>query len=353
MASAQASAVALALQRTPIPLKPNIDTDDYEMVTLTNMVNDHKRKAEVPAINKNDAGLICKAVLEFEDATRASRLNLTTAALMYDKFCEITKGTYRTKFDQLRAQNAANLAGFAQAKLQFIAHYIKDTSLADQQAYLEGKKKPYSIPVPKLGERLEDINRLMAKFPGHEFQFLLSDAGIASKSVSSLNPQSNGIIESVHRSIEVALQTLFQASNPTTIVEANDLVDHPLATAMHATRCASHSSLNGASPGGLVFHRDMFLDIPFLADLLTIQGLHQQKIDHRLLQANMRCIAHEFRVGEQVLKRRGLKAGDKLKSSSTGHYPIEQIHTNGTVTIRLNQHIRERLNIRRLLPYRS
>lgn len=55
--------------------------------------------------------------------------------------------------------------------------------------------------------------------------------------------------------------------------------------------------------------------------------------NHRLLQANARRIAHDFQVGEQVLKRRGLRTSDKLKSSNTGPYAIERVHTNGTVTI--------------------
>ena len=191
------------------------------------------------------------------------------------------------------------------------------------------------------------------EFVGHEFQFLLLNAGIITVPISSHNPQSNAIIESVHRSIGVAIRTLFQSFQPTNAAEAVRLVNRALATAMHATRCASHSSLNGASPGGLTFHRDMFMDIPFLSDLITIHDLRQQRIDQRLLRANSSRLRHEFRVGEQVLKRQPVGARDKLRPSNTGPYTIEQVHTNGTVTIRLQNNIRERINIRRILPYRS
>ena len=37
------------------------------------------------------------------------------------------------------------------------------------------------------------------EFTGHDFQFGLDKAGISSRPVTSLNPQSNGIIEHVHQ----------------------------------------------------------------------------------------------------------------------------------------------------------
>ena len=191
------------------------------------------------------------------------------------------------------------------------------------------------------------------EFVGHEFQFQLLNAGIITVQVTAHNPQSNGIIESVHRSIGVALRTLLQATTPRTATEAYRLIDRAIATTMHATRCASHSSLNGCSPGSLAFHRDMFLDIPFITDLLTLRDLRQQKIDLRLLKANQRRVQHDFRVGEQVLKRQPVSPQDKLKPSNVGPFPITRVHTNGTVTIQLTDRIQERINIRRILPYRS
>ena len=56
---------------------------------------------------------------------------------------------------------------------------------------------------------------------------------------------------------------------------ANNIVDHALATAMHATRIAVSRHLGNNSPGAIAFHRDMFLNIPFQADLLAIQERRQ------------------------------------------------------------------------------
>ena len=121
---------------------------------------------------------------------------------------------------------------------------------------------------------------------------------------------------------------------------------------MHATRCAAHSSLARQTPGGLVFRRDMYLDIPLMADIIAISNVRQQIIDQRLLKANSKRKPHEFTVGEQVLKRNLIGPRDKLRPTFSGPYRILQVHTNGSVTIQLDARIRERINIRRLQPFR-
>ena len=128
---------------------------------------------------------------------------------------------------------------------------------------------------------------------------------------------------------------------------------HALAQAMHASRCISHGSLNNVSPGAVAFHRDMYLDLPFVADLLTLQQMRQGQIDKQLLQANAQRLARDWRVGEQVLVRNALKAGSKLVPTFRGPYPILTVHTNGNVTIQHPNGIQERVNIRKLKPYVS
>jgi Integrase zinc binding domain len=190
------------------------------------------------------------------------------------------------------------------------------------------------------------------EFRGHEFQFRCLDAGIEAKPTTASNPQSNGIVESVHRSIGVVLRTLFSVYRPVNHGDAQRLIEQALATAMHATRCAAHSSLARQTPGGLVFRRDMYLDIPLMADIIAISNARQQIIDQRLLKANFKRIPHEFIVGEQVLKRNLIGPRDKLRPTFSGPHRILQVHTNGSVTIQLDARIRERINIRRLQPFR-
>ena len=66
------------------------------------------------------------------------------------------------------------------------------------------------------------------------------------------------------------LQTLIYSDPPQSLEDAEELVDQALSMTMHALRSSVSRAL-GASPGGLAFHRDMFLDIPSLVDWHLIQ----------------------------------------------------------------------------------
>jgi len=117
---------------------------------------------------------------------------------------------------------------------------------------------------------------------------------------------------------------------------------------MHACRCASNESLGHYSPGALVFNRDMLLNIPIIADIVTLQQHRQAKIDQRVLRANRKRRRHEFKVDDQVYIFRNAKS--KADRIWDGPFPIIQVHTNNTVTVRRDGIILERITIRRLKP---
>ena len=94
----------------------------------------------------------------------------------------------------------------------------------------------------------------------------------------------------------------------------------------------------------------MVLDIPVIADWLTIQQNRQQLIDQRLIAANRKKFSHDYQVGDEVLKLQ--YNPDKLASKAEGPYVIHTIHANGTVTIRINENTLERINLRCIHPYR-
>ena len=79
---------------------------------------------------------------------------------------------------------------------------------------------------------------------------------------------------------------LIHLHSPQTRVEAKAMVKLALLTAMHSAHCASHGSLLNLSPGA---QRDMFLDIPLISDVLTLQEAHQKQVDQHVLQANASC----------------------------------------------------------------
>ena len=183
-----------------------------------------------------------------------------------------------------------------------------------------------------------------------EFTDMCGNHGITHSTSTSRNPQGNAIIERTHQTIGQVLRTVVKSRNPRSIHEAEAVIEETLATAMHACRCACNSSLNFNSPGAIAFSRDMFLDIPLYADILAIQQNRQLLVDRRLLRENAKRIRHDYAVGDLVWKKEYLGLSDKLKDTVSGPFPIEHVHTNGTVTIRLSPYVLERINIRRIRP---
>jgi hypothetical protein len=121
--------------------------------------------------------------------------------------------------------------------------------------------------------------------------------------------------------------------------------------AMHAVHCASHNSLDNILPGALTFQRDMYLDIPLIANILTLADLKQKQIDKRLMRANAKRKTHDCQVSDQLLIKRALDASSKLEPTYKGPYPILQVHTNGTVTVLLQPNATERYNVHCITPY--
>jgi len=90
-----------------------------------------------------------------------------------------------------------------------------------------------------------------------------------------------------------------------------------------------------------------------MADVLTLQDLRQRQIDERLLRANAKRRSHDYKVGDKVLLKRMLNNSAQMEPTYSGPFTILQVHTNGTVTIRMRANQRARYNIRRLIPFRS
>jgi hypothetical protein len=59
---------------------------------------------------------------------------------------------------------------------------------------------------------------------------------------------------------------------------------------------------------------------------------------------------YDYAAGEQVLKK--VHNPTSLGVRTNGPYTIDRVHVNGTLTITLRPGVTERINIRRLVPYR-
>ena len=127
-----------------------------------------------------------------------------------------------------------------------------------------------------------------------------------------------------------------------------DPFDEALAAAAYAIRCTYHTTLK-ATPGQLVFSRDMHLPTQFVADWAAIGIRKQAEIDRNNARENKKRVQWDYSIGDQVLlEKPGLIP--KLSSPRTGPYTIVEVHVNGTVTIQRGATM-ERVNIRRITPY--
>ena len=94
----------------------------------------------------------------------------------------------------------------------------------------------------------------------------------------------------------------------------------------------------------------MFLDVPLIADIVTLTRCRQAKIDNRLVKENAKRTRHECKVGQQ----RFVKVFDrdnKMSLVRTGPHPVAQVHANNTVAI---QHgpLHERVSVRHVIPHK-
>jgi hypothetical protein len=154
----------------------------------------------------------------------------------------------------------------------------------------------------------------------------------------------------MHQTIANTLRALASSNPPEGIDSANTMIDTALAICQYATRSTIHGTLKG-SPGALAFNRDMVFDIPFVADWELIRRNRQQLVDKKLIEANRKRFSYDYYPGNQVLKI--VHNPDKLEPRNIGPYTIEHVHTNGTVTVRINPYTVERISIRRIKPYRQ
>ncbi|KAL7521545.1 hypothetical protein ACHAWX_006219 [Stephanocyclus meneghinianus] len=127
-------------------------------------------------------------------------------------------------------------------------------------------------------------------------------------------------------------------------------MDSALATAMHAMRSSVATTLGGAS-GALVFGGDMLLNIPLMADWHLIARNHEQLLNESLCCQNLSRRKQDYVMGQKVLMM--IHDPMNLGERTEGPYTITTVHVNGTVSIELSPGIIERINIRRIFPYRG
>jgi hypothetical protein len=142
----------------------------------------------------------------------------------------------------------------------------------------------------------------------------------------------------------------YMVSHHKNITNAKEIVDEALSIAMHAVRVGIHSKLSSSS-GSLVFNRDMFLNIPLIADWHAITQKREHLIHENLMQEIQKRRRYDYLPEQCVLNKR--RKPCKLDERISEPYRVLQTHINGTVTIELRPGVSERLNIGRVILYKE
>ena len=198
------------------------------------------------------------------------------------------------------------------------------------------------------------------EFTGQFFrESLRSEYGIELRLITTANPQSNAVVERIHQVIGNMLRSL-DVENCYLMPPPYDPFIGIISAIGFAIR-TTWSTTNRATPGQLVFGRDMLLNIRHLVDWHYMQTRRQRIATENNARENARRIPHHYNVGDLVLKAKG-NPSDKggirptMQRPYEGPYEIHRVWNNGTVTIRRTVRggaIFERINIRRIRPYRQ
>jgi hypothetical protein len=85
---------------------------------------------------------------------------------------------------------------------------------------------------------------------------------------------------------------------------AAQYVDEALSIAMHAMQAGVHSTL-GSSLGNLMFNRDMFLNIPLIADWHAITQRREHLIHVNLMRENQKRRGYNYAPQQIIIKKMG------------------------------------------------
>ena len=152
----------------------------------------------------------------------------------------------------------------------------------------------------------------------------------------------------MHQTVANVLRTLMYNDPPHNMTQARDIVDQDLALAMHAMRTTVATTL-GSTPGALAFSRDMFFNIPLIADWQAVATRREHHVNENICRANRKQRQYDYAPGQQVLKK--VHDPTKLGVRTTGPYTIDCVHVNGNVSIILCPSVTKCINIPRILLY--
>ena len=167
------------------------------------------------------------------------------------------------------------------------------------------------------------------EFAGEVAKALKNQYSIDRKIITTRNPQSNAIIERIHKVVADMIRTR-------DIRGISDLdKDFPwmgvVSAVRHAVRSLVHTTTR-ATPTQLVFGRDALLNISFVADWQYIKERKQHRILQNNKAENAKRREHTYHPGDEVM----VKADPHRKLEGErfeGPYTVAQVFDNGTVQL--------------------
>ncbi|MGH7954408.1 MAG: hypothetical protein ACREOZ_00450, partial [Gloeomargaritales cyanobacterium] len=155
-----------------------------------------------------------------------------------------------------------------------------------------------------------------------------------------------GILERVHQVLANMLRTFNLEGQ---LIDDNNTVQSFLSSAAWAIRSTYHTTLD-ATPGQLVFGRDMIFNITHVANWERIRQRKQTLINKSNTRENAKRIQHNYSIGDKVTIE-NMQTQRKLQTPRQGPYVITQVNANGTVVVQRSRAVTETINIRRLNPF--
>jgi hypothetical protein len=155
------------------------------------------------------------------------------------------------------------------------------------------------------------------------FQQMCDSLGIKCSPTTSYNPKGNSIIDRTHQ----GMGNMLRAFEPEqTELDPDDPWNEFLQSCAFGIRSTFHTTLQ-ASPGQLVFGRDMIHDIRFQANWDRIKNNKQKNIESTNKRENLNRIRHTYNAGDRILSRKpGIRR--KLLSPREGPSNILEVAVN-------------------------
>ena len=187
------------------------------------------------------------------------------------------------------------------------------------------------------------------EFLGHDFKssLLQDEYDIHCAVASRTNPQTNSILERAHQVLGNQIRAMELSHHN---VDLDDPWSGVLAAVAFAIRSTYHTTLQ-ATPGQLVFGRDMIMPTTYVADWQRIRLNKLKRMRTNLENENKKRVKYTYKVGDNIKIKKQIR-DPKLHNLWTGPFKISKISNKGTIYF-MNGAVEDHRTIRQIQPYHT